>query len=221
MARGSPTPPGWGNRGRRTQPCPSCGWCLTADADWDWSNVKNLGMFTYLLSDRPGRDEELRKQITQDLLATADGLVRTAGRHGYARPLGERYYWGANGTVARQPMALHVAHRLKPNPDYVATALDALGHLFGRNYYCRSFVTGLGVNPPLHPHDRRAPTGGWSGGDDVPAPWPGYLVGGGHPRATGWRDEQEDYRTNEIAINWNGALIYALAAFVEAPAAKP
>jgi endoglucanase len=55
----------------------------------------------------------------------------------------------------------------------------------------------------------------------VAAPWPGYLVVGGHPRATGWRDEQEDYRTNEIAINWNGALIYALAAFVDAPAAKP
>jgi endoglucanase len=181
------------------------------DADWDWSNVKNLGMFTYLLSDRPGRDEELMKQITRDLLATADGLVRTAGRHGYARPLGERYYWGANGTVARQTMALHVANRLKPNPDYVSTALDALSHLFGRNYYCRSFVTGLGVNPPLHPHDRR------SGADDVAPPWPGYLVGGGHPRATDWRDVQEDYRTNEIAINWNGALIYALAAFVDAP----
>jgi endoglucanase len=40
-------------------------------------------------------------------------------------------------------------------------------------------------------------------------------VGGPHPRPTDWKDEQEDYRTNEIAINWNGALIYALAAFVE------
>ena len=43
-------------------------------------------------------------------------------------------------------------------------------------------------------------------------PWPGYLVGGPHPKAADWHDEQGDFRTNEIAINWNGALIYALAA---------
>jgi endoglucanase len=86
-----------------------------------------------------------------------------------------------------------------------------LDHLFGRNYYGRSFVTGLGFRPPMFPHDRR------SGGDNVVDPWPGYLVGGSHPGATHWQDIQGDYRTNEIAINWNSALIYALAAFVEAP----
>lgn len=37
------------------------------------------------------------------------------------------------------------------------------------------------------------------------------LVGGSHPGAKSWRDEQADFRTNEIAINWNAALIYALA----------
>jgi hypothetical protein len=30
-----------------------------------------------------------------------------------------------------------------------------------------------------------------------------------------WVDEQDSYQTNEIAINWNVSLIYALAAFVE------
>jgi endoglucanase len=61
----------------------------------------------------------------------------------------------------------------------------------------------------MFPHDRR------SGSDDVVPPWPGYLVGGPWPKPTDWYDAQEDYKTNEIAINWNGALIYALAAFVE------
>jgi endoglucanase len=92
---------------------------------------------------------------------------------------------------------------------YRETCLDALNHLFGRNGYGRSFVTGVGFHPPLHPHDRR------SGGDNVADPWPGYLVGGPHPRAGDWHDEQTDYRTNEIAINWNAALVYALAAFLE------
>ena len=70
-------------------------------------------------------------------------------------------------------------------------------------------MTGLGHEPPLHPHDRRNGINGFL------EPWPGYLVGGAWPTARDWRDDQDDYRTNEIAINWNGALIYALAEFVE------
>ncbi len=177
------------------------------DTNWDWGNVKNLGMFTYLLSSREGKNPDLSKKLQDALLRNADDMVKTGREHGYGRPLGTLYYWGCNGTVARQCMNLMVANRLSPNPDYVNTALAALDHLFGRNYYCRSFVTGLGLNPPLNPHDRR------SGGDTIREPWPGYLIGGGHT-GTNWKDEQEDYRTNEIAINWNGALVYALAAFV-------
>ena len=32
---------------------------------------------------------------------------------------------------------------------------------------------------------------------------------------TDWHDVQKDFRTNEIAINWNAALVYALAAFLQ------
>jgi endoglucanase len=122
--------------------------------------------------------------------------------------LGESYYWGCNGTVARQTIILYYADMLSPREDYIDASLDAIGHLLGRNYYGRSYVTGVGHNPPMHPHDRR------SSGDMVEAPWPGYLVGGGHS-AMGWHDEETDYRTNEIAINWNAALIFAVARYVE------
>jgi endoglucanase len=195
-------------------------------ADWDWGNVKNLGLLTYLFSERPGRDPELVNQIRESLLETADRIVETAKEHGYARPLGERYYWGCNGTVARQVVVLEAARRVvrgSPDPapggsvgrpatteeEYRATSLDALNHLFGRNVHGRSYVTGLGDRPPLKPHDRR------SAADENVDPWPGYLVGGPHPNAVDWNDDETDYRTNEIAINWNGALIYALAAFLE------
>ena len=164
-----------------------------------------------MFSDRPGRDEAVIARVRQNLISVADGIVKTRDAHGYARPLGTKYYWGCNGAVARQSLVLFAANRTAPKRQYTDAALDALNHLLGRNVYGRSFVTGLGHNPPLHPHDRR------SAGDAVDAPWPGYLVGGPHPRATDWKDEQADYRTNEIAINWNGALIYATAAFVRAP----
>jgi hypothetical protein len=32
--------------------------------------------------------------------------------------------------------------------------------------------------------------------------------------ATSWVDESGNYTTNEVAINWSGALVYALAAFL-------
>ena len=181
------------------------------DRDFDWGSVGNLGVFTYLASRREGRDESLVAQLRENLLAAADEIVKTRDEHGYDRPLGNRYYWGCNGGVARQTLTLQAAWRVSPKPAYREAAQDALHHLFGRNLHGRSYVTGLGSRPPLHPHDRR------SGGDEVDEPWPGYLVGGPHPKPADWKDEQEDYRTNEIAINWNAALIYALAAFLEGP----
>ena len=179
------------------------------DIDWDWGNVRNLGTFTYLLSQREGRDRQLVARVGEDAIRAADAIVDTARTHPYGRTLGSKYYWGCNGTVARQTINLHVAEKLTGDRRYRATMLDALHYLFGRNPFGRSYVTGLGQRPPQMPHDRR------SSGDDVESPWPGYLVGGPWPKAIDWYDVEEDYRTNEIAINWNGALIYALAAFVE------
>ncbi len=179
--------------------------------DFDWPDVRNLGLVTYLSSCRPGRDETLLAQVRSNLIVTADAIVRTAQTHGYARPLGTRYYWGCNGGVARQTVLLHTAYRITRNEVYRHTCLDALNHLFGRNYYGRSFVTGLGFLPSKNPHDRRSAT------DNAADPWPGYLVGGSHRGATNWQDVLEDYRSNEIAINWNAALVYALAAVLPEP----
>jgi len=176
------------------------------DEDWDWSNVRNLGMFTYLLSKREGKSPEVLENVRRDLIANADTIVTKAKQDVYGRPLGGRYYWGCNGTIARQILNLQVAHKISPKKEYIDTALDAIGHLFGRNFYGRSYVTGLGHQPPMNPHDRRC------GADGIKEPWPGYVVGGGHS-ATDWQDIQESYSTNEIAINWQGALVYALAGF--------
>ena len=198
---------------------------------FDWDEVKDLGLMRYLFSKRPGRDPALVELVRSNLLAVADETVQTARQHGYASPIGSRYGWGYNGFVARQTMILTAADRLTRNTpatglhgaellrqatsrisgktEYRAACQDALNYLFGRNYYCRSFVTGVGFQPPMHPHDRR------SGADNIEDPWPGYLVGGPNSKATDWKDVQGDARSNEIAINWNAALVYALAAFLQ------
>lgn len=176
------------------------------DEDWDWGDVSNLGMFQYAISKRGGKNPDVLKSIQQNIQEVANKIVQNAAADVYARPL-IRYYWGCNGTIARQVLNLQIANRIAPNPKYIETSLDAIAHIFGRNFYNRSYVTGLGINPAMNPHDRR------SGSDKEVQPWPGYIVGGGHS-ATGWYDKEEDYRTNEIAINWQGALVYALAGFV-------
>src|SRR4029079_4606458 len=95
-------------------------------------------------------------------------------------------------------------NRLSGDARYLDVAADQLAYLFGRNHYNRSQVTGLGIDPPLHPHPRP------SAADASASPYPGLLVGGG-TTATGWMDDQDMYMVNEAAINRNGALVYALA----------
>jgi len=179
---------------------------MEAEVLWDWAEIKNLGYFTYVLSQREGRDASLVAAVGKAIVDSAEAIVAKRNVHGYARTIGEAYFWGCNGTVARVALNLSVANRLQPKADYLATLRDGLHHLFGRNVHGRSYVTGLGFNPPNQPHDRRL------NGDKIHVAWPGYLVGGANPGAVHWFDVISSYRTNEIAINWNGALIYALAA---------
>lgn len=176
------------------------------DSDFDWNNVRNLGMLVYLQSRRQGRNAALVDSIKAGVVAAATTLVGARNDSGYGRAL-KKYYWGANGSVARTCMVLQAANRVAPDPAYLDTCADQLGWLFGRNQYNRSQVTGVGIHPPLHPHHRP------SGADGIAQPWPGLLVGGGN-RATDWVDAQDSFTVNEIAINWNAALIYALAAFL-------
>jgi endoglucanase len=178
------------------------------DENWDWGNISNMGVFTYLLSKRDGREAELLQKVKNETLKVADAIVAKAEEDIYKRPLGNTFYWGCNGTVARQTLNLQVANMISPDKRYTDTALDAIHHLFGRNSYGRSFVTGLGHKPPMFPHDRR------SSADGIANPWPGYIVGGG-TKATDWVDVEASYSTNEVAINWQAALVYALAGFVE------
>ncbi len=177
------------------------------EENWDWGNVSNLGMFTYLLSAREGKNSQTEMRIRENLLSVAGKMVQNARVDLYKRSL-QRYCWGCNGTVARQTINLFVADQLAPDDIYKETALDQIAHLFGRNYYNRSYVTGMGIDPPMHPHDRR------SGSDNLTAPWPGYLVGGGHT-ATDWVDEEKSYSHNEIAINWQAPLVFALAWMIQ------
>ena len=62
--------------------------------DFEWDKTKNLGLITYLFSERPGRNKSLVKLVRKKLLAAADEIVQTCHHDGYARPMGFELYLG-------------------------------------------------------------------------------------------------------------------------------
>lgn len=189
---------------------------LAVDGDFDWPNVENLGFYTYLLSQRAdagARDPAIVAALTTSLVAAADGLAMTAATNAFGRGIGDNYYWGSNGSVARSAMTLWVANSLSPDPKYLDAIEMQVDFLLGRNFYDRSQVTMVGYHPPQSPHH------GPSTGDGIPDPWPGLLVGGANatssmvpPSDVNWTDVAADYEVNEIAINWITPFVYATAA---------
>ena len=119
-----------------------------------------------------------------------------------------------------------MANLIAPDKKYVEGALDQIHYLFGRNVLNRSFMTGVGDNPPEHPHNRiHESTGAYvpglvvggpnavSGGDPDQTK---YLEGGNIPPAKAYLDVLTSWSTNEYAIDYNSAAAYALAFFAKA-----
>ncbi|MGC4091673.1 MAG: glycoside hydrolase family 9 protein [Polyangiaceae bacterium] len=174
--------------------------------NFDWDNQRNFGFVTYLRSQRPGKNPDIEQPLRARLDSVAQALVKNAAANAYGRNV-SIYYWGSNGVIARTCVLLQTAYEFNPNPDYLDACARQVEFLYGRNQYNRSQVTGSGIEPPLHPHARI------SSSDMLPLPYPGLLVGGGQTDSD-WVDTESNYTTNEIAINWNAALVYALAGFV-------
>ncbi|MBN2754873.1 MAG: glycoside hydrolase family 9 protein [Candidatus Goldbacteria bacterium] len=205
---------------------------------YDWNNLSDMAMLTYYFCDRPGKNSVITDRIRTNTINTANGIVTAVNSHGYGRSM-TSHWWGSNGVVARMSVILYSAFKMTGDYKYRNAGFEILNHLFGRNHFGRSQVTGIGTNPALYPHDRRCNS------DGIAAPIPGYLVGGspgtnnpdsvaddpiivamasGLPAAAYWADNVGSFSSNEIAINWQAGLIYGVAAFLNdgpAPTATP
>jgi len=193
---------------------------LEAMTPEDWKDLADMGLWTYALGARKGSDPELLADIRKRTAQAAQAIVERTRKNPYHVSLQAKdYVWGSNGVAASYGTELLVANALSPDPAYVATALDNLHYLLGRNTFSLCWVTQVGANPYHHPHHRPS-------ADKTREPWPGMLSGGpnagrqdnvlrnlpqGLPPARIYADDQDSYASNEIAINWQAALVFLLA----------
>ncbi len=183
-----------------------------------WSYV---APFAWLRLAEQYLNPDWQSKAKQAVLTVADKLTETQLNSAIGVPMGSYdndFVWGSNGVAANQVLVLNKAYRLSKQPRYKQAAYAGLDYLFGKNPTGYSYVTGIGVKTPMHIHHRI------SEADAISEPVPGLLAGGphsgqqdkcdGYPSdlpALSYLDHWCSYSTNEIAINWNAPLVYALA----------
>ena len=188
-----------------------------------WGNVGGLAWMT--LAQHRDRLPTVadRARVVQQI----DGLAQTLARQWRDSPwritmTEHDFRWGSNAIALNQAMMLLQGYRLDGRREYLDAAQSQLDYVLGRNPLGRSFVTGLGLRPPLHIHHRV------SEADGITEPVPGWLVGGPQPGqqdrasckvtypsslpARSYLDDACSYASNEVAINWNAPLVYVSAA---------
>ena len=188
-----------------------------------WGDVRPLGYYTFFR-----HQKDLRFDLDSDLespfLLFADSLLAKQSESAYDVVMGEslvNFIWGSNAIAANQSMALFQAYLLTGKTKYRDAALSNIDYLLGRNPTAYSFLTGFGHKTPMHLHHRP------SEADGIDEPIPGFLAGGPNMQrqdeqygvkypssfpALCYVDTMPSYATNEIAINFNAALVYDLFA---------
>jgi endoglucanase len=187
----------------------------------NWSSLGPMALRSYALSQRKDTDAKAQTAIRERMLAAARAIVNETPANPYHVSLQAKdYVWGSNGIAAQYGMDLLIADAIAPNAEFVNTARDNLHYLLGRNTFSLCWVTHVGEHSVQHPHHRPSASGEQQG------PWPGLLAGGPNagrqdpvlaalpkdlPPARVYADETASYASNEIAINWQAALVFLLA----------
>ena len=185
-----------------------------------WGNIASLGVFDWMQCATDPLTEKCRELI----INFSNEALATLPTSGFNTPSGNdprNFGWGCLAeTFCVQGMTLLYAYKLTGDKRYLAAAQHNVDYVLGRNATGYCYVTGFGQKSPMHPHHRL------STADGIDVPCPGMLVGGPNPgqqdrHETGvvyassepdesYCDTMPSYASNEIAINWNAALVGVL-----------
>jgi endoglucanase len=197
---------------------------------FDWAHVAPLGRLA--LSTAPSALPDRERVVRSVLDAAEDLLALQAGQpwdQPYA-PADGAWAWGSNGLVLANVAVMATAYDLGGDHRFRDGALRGLDYVLGRNALGRSYVTGHGTVSVRSQRSRHLAR---SLDPALPPPPPGTLAGGptsirygfpGEERFAGLPpqqchvDEVWSETTNDAAVNWNAALVWA-ASFATGEAA--
>ncbi len=187
-----------------------------------WSDVRSLGYYTLIKAEKKfSAHKDDISTIKNKLFAAADNYIAGIQTNAFATVMGgnqKDFNWGSNSNAANQSILLINVYCITQNKKYLNAALTNLDYILGRNATGYCFITGVGTKSTMHPHHRP------SVADGIAEPVPGLLAGGPNPARqdgckyqftepeTAYTDDDCSYASNEIAINWNAPLVYALNA---------
>ena len=189
-----------------------------------WDNTLALAQFAYAKAENA--DKNLQNKVRSAFLSYADDICAKINSDGFECALAENEYtWASTKNALTQADILLMAYQLQSEQKYIDGALAQIHYLFGRNSLNKSFMTGVGDNPPEHPHNRiHESTGAYvsglvvggpnhvSGGDPDQTE---YLKNGHVPVAKSYIDVLSSWSTNEYAIDYTATAVYALSWFSE------
>ncbi len=194
-----------------------------------WRDVSALADLSLALV--PNRLSHKQHDGVRDaLVSNAERLITLMRTQGYPNPYQPedlQYWWGSNVQVLDQIVLIAAAYDLTRNRKYRDAAFEAMDYILGRNGLNQSYVTGYGSRYSQNQHHRF-----WSNQADPSLPHPphGSLAGGPNsalqdPIASSelagcaphkcYIDDINSYSTNEVAINWNAALVWVSAWLAE------
>lgn len=197
---------------------------------FSWDNTLALAQFAYAKAH--GADPALQAKTKAAFLSYADTVSARIAKDGFNCALTpSEYTWASTKNALSEGDVLLMAYQLQPKQAYLDGALAQIHYLFGRNSLDKSFMTGVGDNPPAHPHDRiHESTGAYVAGLVVGGP--NHIVGGDPdqtkylqsrhvPIAKSYLDVLMSWSTNEYAIDYTAAAVYALSWFAQPASIGP
>lgn len=192
----------------------------------DWKELHPIAYISYIQSPQASAITTVQNTMRtafQSHVNVFRTRINSTNGYRYVLEPGD-YYWGSNSVGLNRAMRLLVAADIFNDMTYRDAAFETVHYMLGRNPYNKSFMTYVGEVYTSNPHHRP------SVGDGVVPPWPGLLAGGsneyhdtGTAPAKSYHDVDGNYTSNEIAINWQAAFCYVLAAMVSPlpPTATP
>lgn len=116
--------------------------------------------------------------------------------------------WGVLRYASSEAGLGYTAYKLLGYSGFNTLAGKIMDYTVGSNPENRSYLTGWGRNPPVHPHHRaNEPVKGGATKGII-----GGLVGG--PTDDVYKDDVENYQETEVAIDYNAAFILGMASHI-------